>query len=125
MSRIDEIRARWAAATQGPWDITTSSSRKEEKWRTIRAQGRAVVRVDEFTRHNGGEPETYCGVWIDDADAQAITEAPMDIAFLLAEVERLTNENDVLIQTSAELCDHCNWRMLFPGEPCKNCGRNA
>ena len=90
--RIEEIRKRWSAATPGPWDVTTSSRRREEKWRTIRAQGRAVVRVDEFTRHNGGEPETYCGVWIDDANAQAIGAAPSDIAFLLAEVERLTAE---------------------------------
>jgi len=86
--RIEEIRKRWSAATPGPWDVTTNSGRGEEKWRTIRAKGWAVVRVDEFTRYTRGEPETFCGVWIEDANAQAIGAAPSDIAFLLAEVER-------------------------------------
>ena len=89
--RIEEIRKRWGAATPGPWDVITSSGRGEEKWRTIRAKGRPVVRVDEFTRYTRGEPETFCGVWIADANAGAIGAAPSDIAFLLAEVERLND----------------------------------
>ena len=126
VDRIAEIRARWSAATPGPWNLSTSTSRKEEKWRTIRAQGRAVVRVDEFTRHSGGESETYCGVWIDDANARAITEAPADLAFLLAEVDRLTEELAAMKrQWEPDDCPH-RWTEsggVGRASACAQCGK--
>jgi hypothetical protein len=37
------------------------------------------------------------------------------------EIERLHEERDELVQTSAMLCEHCGWRMKFPNNPCCHC----
>ena len=37
------------------------------------------------------------------------------------EIERLRLQNEILVQTTAELCDRCGWRMKFPGQPCRHC----
>jgi hypothetical protein len=38
-----------------------------------------------------------------------------------AEIEELRSQNDILVQTTAQLCDRCAWRMKFPGQPCRHC----
>lgn len=70
--RIQEIRERQDAATSGPWQ----------------AEGREIWRRGEsYTANIGGH------VWIADVEHAGnkdfIAHAPSDIAYLLAEVERL------------------------------------
>ena len=47
--------------------------------------------------------------------------APLIEAQVSAEIEELRSQNDILVQTTAELCDRCGWRMKFPGQPCRHC----
>jgi hypothetical protein len=58
-----------------------------------------------------------------------IEEAPPSLRPLISAARKkillLEEENALLIQTSGELCDNCGWRMLFPGEPCRNCGKES
>lgn len=79
-ARLAEIRARWAEATPGPW------VRERADWQNIvcravpaRGPGRHIAGVGGSSAlgHNGN------------ADAAAIAAAPEDVAWLLAEVERL------------------------------------
>ena len=44
-----------------------------------------------------------------------------ELAELRAEVARLREENASLVQTSADLCSACGWRMKFPGAGCQKC----
>ena len=71
MTRLDEIRTRLAAATPGPWKSRTSG---DNSWRDA---GPAWI---------GGFHD--CAK----ADATMITNAPEDLAYLLAKVERLQME---------------------------------
>lgn len=84
MTKLDEIRARWAKATPGPWEI----EREEDD-----------VVTHAISPCDLGYPSTigplqdvvYRSMDVEqvEADAEAIAHAPEDIAFLLAEVERL------------------------------------
>lgn len=82
MSRLDEIRARLAAATPGPWWRTGGP----ELWFVEPAEGDDVI--------TGISRNQYHEIQSDRAghDAALIASAPDDIAYLLAEVERLTGE---------------------------------
>ena len=44
-----------------------------------------------------------------------------EIERLRAEIAELRLQNEILVQTTAELCDRCGWRMKFPGQPCRHC----
>lgn len=93
MATTDEIRARWAAATPGPWHNDNGGDEG-----VIRVWFRATPGDDlaGFPEGYGltvacvlfpGDMETYEGP--DFRTAEAIARAPEDIAALLAEIERL------------------------------------
>ena len=42
-------------------------------------------------------------------------------AGLIALIEGMERERDMLVQTSAMLCDDCGWAMKFPDQGCVNC----
>lgn len=79
MSRLDEIRARVAAATPGPWHVWLGESNREPCH---------VALVDDIAI----VPEQE--VRSPDADATFIANSHTDLAYLLAEVEQLTRERD-------------------------------
>jgi hypothetical protein len=115
MSTIEEIRARWAAATPGPWgwrgnrdaqDITLSAHRSwfpivMDFWRwgmrdarpIFRDRDRDVLYKPEFTRPPGHEHHPWLIDGIDHPDARFIAASWADVRDLLAEVDRL---NDAL-----------------------------
>lgn len=47
------------------------------------------------------------------------------LAILQRRLALAEEKNDILIQTSGELCDRCNWRFLLPDVGCLNCDRFA
>ena len=86
--RIDEIRERLTSATPGPWRIDENdptsfdsivSTANDEPWGWV-----------EVARSLG-------------PDSDLIASAPADIAFLLAEVERLTAANDRLARIASQV----------------------
>lgn len=91
MSRIDEIRERWAAATPGPW----STRRDGYTLRGLGNRCRTLVRVG--TEYNAGNviaqvelggPGAVYNTWgAVDGNAEAIARAPDDIAYLLGLLE--------------------------------------
>jgi len=70
--RLDEIRARWAAATPGPWEARVH----EGLWAICHPHGWIMDGCDSIPRGDG-------------PDAVAIAAAPEDVAWLVGEVERL------------------------------------
>ena len=81
MNEIQEIEARLAAATPGPWDVET-----------IPETGESRV----FVRSNTGDPMLDVSVaphGVRAEDAEFIAYAPEDIRALIAEVGRLTVEH--------------------------------
>lgn len=93
MSRLDEIRARLAAATPGPWTLFAAAAESEvmavlkpgeprERIVTMDADHYVVtLGVDECGDGDGPDRAV--------ADATLIANAPADLAYLLGEVERL------------------------------------
>lgn len=75
-SRIEEIKARWASATPGPYDFQDATKKNGPKRLMIRGD----FDRDQFTH----VAQTYC-----DADAAFIAAAPEDIRWLVERVERL------------------------------------
>jgi hypothetical protein len=92
MSRIDEIRKRVEAATPGPWrfDLNRRFIESLETFEKL-AEG-AYDRLEE---------DSY--IDIADKNADLIANAPSDLAFLLAEVERLRKALDPIINA---YCDY-------------------
>lgn len=105
MSRLDEIKARCDAATEGPWQWRNSNG---EPMLLSRAPGLYVVMTFERMGMHGAQP-----VFRDPenpnvlkpagreniyefSDAEFIAAAREDVPWLLAEVERLTAERDAL-----------------------------
>ena len=78
--RLDEIRKRLGAATPGPWHIERMkhSLKHSEIW--LQPEDEHAWSLD----CNTYQPNSK-----DEANAQLIAHAPEDIAYLLAEVERL------------------------------------
>jgi len=92
MPNLDEIRERWAKGTPGPWVICPTIYRKGE-WRFepgVERNGEFVPLVEkegcEYIRDLG----------LIEANADKIANAPTDIAFLLAEVERLEKDIELM-----------------------------
>jgi len=56
-------------------------------------------------------------------DRESATTARYDakIDDLTRKLAEAVAERDALVQTSAELCERCGWRMKFPNEECRNC----
>lgn len=92
MTRLDEIRARLAAATPGPWHSVWDDD----------ADGDAYSTPTIYTTAEGVPEDdrgVVCCMYYDgdlvgatEPNAALIASAPDDLAFLLAEVERLTGE---------------------------------
>ncbi|MNI26719.1 hypothetical protein D3C73_804300 [compost metagenome] len=90
--RIQEIKERHAAATPGPWrTFVKDNFVNEDNYRTI------IAGVGFYS------PPKYvgfgCDLYISEADAELIANAPSDIAYLLSEVERLQTGFEVLSKT--------------------------
>lgn len=90
MSRIEEIRARLSAATPGPWRTQRADEESGEiDWEVMSgAKGTPVARVSEADDY--GLPTTR-------GDAALIAAAPADLAYLLAELERVEGERDAAV----------------------------
>jgi hypothetical protein len=76
--REAEIRARLEAATPGPWEVRA-------------ALGTGLLHVSHADSEVGRPPIAQ---FAEAADAALIAHAPADLAWLLAEVARLTEERD-------------------------------
>lgn len=93
--RLEQIKARLAAAQPGPWYTV------DDPWgdgTTVIAGtndphgGRYVCGVDEM--HEEIQTETEMGERDPWADMRFVAHAPTDIAWLVAEVERLRDEHE-------------------------------
>ena len=140
MRKIDEIRARCAEATPGPWNY-------DERIGGVAVYygNRVNCIVDSEGRrlyYKNGHFDKKTG-WTIDAqschDAHFVAHSREDIPWLLAEVERLQAENaalererDALLQAvesmtsiireaAADRCDYCTLQT----EPCMSRGLNA
>lgn len=90
--RLDEIRKRLEAATPGPWFYRNAGVRKKCKKAEIKlADCPVAFRGPDIEEHKGGYN-----------DAEFIAHAPEDIAYLLAEVERLNALVGGLDRTEAQ-----------------------
>ena len=102
------IRARLAAATEGPWCVDPHDGWIESE--TVRDH------VNEPTHE--WEPRIIVdgGYWTTLADKLFVAAAPTDVARLLAEVERLRNRERVLSRDlhgfNAQTCVICSRRLL-------------
>jgi hypothetical protein len=81
MGKVDEIRARWAAATPGPWTHCVWYGTDDGGWAAI---GPHHEEDDGISDEPGCDAE-QCA----ERDAEAIAAAPSDVAFLLAELGAL------------------------------------
>lgn len=89
MSMLEDIKKRLEAATDGPWhqsDYDDCSIHREDRL------GICDLRHKDGTKRRNA-----------DRNSRFIANAPTDIAFLLAEVERLTKENSDLEYTVDDL----------------------
>lgn len=112
MTRLDEIRARLAAATPGPWHWYGNTKVHSLYLATVHGGRRCVMQFARWGM-SSAQPcfQSAAHVMVDakdlvtyereyrkdvadinHPDAALIANAPTDIAFLLAEVERLTEE---------------------------------
>lgn len=93
MTRIDEIKARLAAATPGPWEPCERGAENP----VIKGQGSFI--------ENGEQTNLFMAMWpchdiADTVAAEDLTynnielaaNAPADIAFLIGEIERLEED---------------------------------
>ncbi len=112
MSRLEEIAARAAAATPGPWGAWIEGLRHPFHPEITAWGGSSIVYTttgtaiaDELDR---------------DADAAFIAAARDDVPFLLAEVERLRARLEQM-RTYARHDPFCNYRPTYPDAPVATC----
>jgi hypothetical protein len=87
---LDEIKARWAIATPGPWFRSPTNGVRLDGTSTVRARdgSRPVARIRSVDRDKlWPDPDAQT-----ELDAEAIAHAPADINTLVGEVERLRAE---------------------------------
>ena len=89
--RIDAIKARLAAATPGPWEILRDGETTSIAMRTT-THVYPVVKAACADYPGRWSSNESAELWIEDADAALISNAPDDLAFLLSEIERLQRE---------------------------------
>jgi tRNA(Ile2) C34 agmatinyltransferase TiaS len=65
--------------------------------------------------------DAFYNPWVYAEAADEIEWLEARLAQARAEIEELRLQNEILVQTTAELCDRCGWRMKFPGQPCRHC----
>jgi hypothetical protein len=93
MGKVDEIRARWAAATPGPWTHCVWYGTDDGGWAAI---GPHHEEDDGISDEPGCDAE-QCA----ERDAEAIAAAPSDVAFLLAELDALRERVSALDKVRA------------------------
>lgn len=89
MSTLDDIRARTAAATKGPWEhdaFDSGHSRYEMDRYVGTPDGDTICDLDGLARSRNEEPATDDG----GADAEFIAAARTDIPKLLAALDAIT-----------------------------------
>lgn len=82
MTRLEEIEARLAAATPGPWFRSPEGGLRLDGMSTVRARegNRPVARIRAVDRAElQDDPDAQT-----EADAEFIAHAPADIAYLLS-----------------------------------------
>lgn len=84
---LDAIKARLEMATDGPWEWNPRRT-VLEGWAGDPAVYRYTTEVLEVLV----DPGTPVDVWLSDDDANFIAHAPTDVAALIAEVERLRQQ---------------------------------
>lgn len=112
MTRLEEIRGRWTAATPGPW---------------------FAVRYYVGAGEDQGDPDAEIATAGSKTDAAAIAHAPADIAALTAAVEgalalhKPHTEQVITGDCSEETCDHEETKDCpkIPYEVCDACWRVA
>ncbi len=82
--RLEEIKARLAAATPGPWEESGGTEFGFRIAATER-ESKRIVRELSIASSHGGNVRAF-------ADAALIAHAPTDLAYLIAEVEWLRRE---------------------------------
>lgn len=92
MDRIDEIRARLAAATPGKWKHNEDATVVGVLWTQVVC--RLSDRFDDDLANHA-------------ANAALITNAPADLAYLLEEVERLVHERAALQKRAEQAEARC------------------
>lgn len=97
---VEKIQARLAAATDGPWYTHRDC---DQKITVYRGSGKSPSynRIAGIMRQ-GPNPA---------ADAALISHAPADVAFLLAQVERLTAERDLLLERADQDTQLAYWTL--------------
>ena len=88
-ARIAQIRARLGAATPGPW----------QTWPDGTEESVESVSVGRFVCHMNSNMRQFR------ADASLIANAPADLVYLLAEVERLEAERDAATARAERVID--------------------
>lgn len=101
MIKIEEIKARWSAAPQGPWQFCSRLERPGE----VGCCG-IIGRAGEFVISQ------WAGAgWMPEASADAITNAPEDIRWLVERMERLTSVLDAVWGESLDTDDCADYRL--------------
>jgi hypothetical protein len=87
VSRLDEIRARLEAATPGPW-VVTKDMDCGAPWLAVVAGD-----PDEFQKPRDYDRAMVASALREDGhNAALVSNAPADLAYLLGEVERLSEK---------------------------------
>lgn len=101
MDRLEEIEARWARTTPGPWEIEEGEYEghpyETPDGPSLHSTGVAaeILGPDLVFRYatNGDCPSQYGGKDRINANAEAISRSPEDVAWLIAEVKRLRDNH--------------------------------
>jgi len=135
MSRLEEIRARCEAATQGEWEYIPGESESLASYYTHPVAGGIgtmtrefpVITVGEATPEETGGDESFYYVDILESDAEFISHSRQDIPWLIAEIERLTDERDrykaerdAMERAINGKCEFCGARGNFCGMKCND-----
>ncbi len=87
MGRLEEIRARLARSTPGPWREGTLNVWQDELLRCVASTRRGCYQEGEYRAFQRDDSRELM-----QEDARLIGNAPADLAWLLSEVRRLTEE---------------------------------
>lgn len=96
-TKLDEIKARWAKATPGPWKAATNTLGGGVVDALVYQEGRLEAVVCETPASNVRytKPEERAQ---NERNAEAIAAAPTDVACLVGEVERLRGHLDLVLR---------------------------
>ena len=112
MSRVEQIEARLAAATRGPWREGTLNVWQDELLRCVAKTERGRY-VDGTFRPAELSDSHDQMQW----DAELIAHAPADLAWLLAENKRLRGALQLLLETADDGAREAVRRKRSVNEP--------